>query len=210
MRRLLIGVVVAAVFGVVGVASAAASSIGLIAPWGAAVLGGSDSIALTYSVSGKNVPATALDAVSDAASAWAGWLSGNDGGGSFVVASGSGRGVNVPITIKPGGGTIAGQTKLSFDRRGFIKAATVQISGSSFGLANDYDTVYEIALHELGHAFVGLNHSDDASDLMYPYLNGVSTIGSCELSGFDALYAWLEDGSSSTGPTSPSASTVPC
>jgi hypothetical protein len=210
MRRLLIGVLVAGVLSGLGAASAAASSINLIAPWGSAVLGGSDSIALTYSVNGKNVPATALAAVSDAASTWTSWLSSNDGSGSFAVTVGSGRGVNVPITIKQGGGMIAGQTKLSFDRQGFIKAATVQISGSSFGLANDYPTIYEIALHELGHAFVGLNHSDDANDLMYPYLNGVSTVGTCELSGFNALYGWLKDGSSNTGPTLPSVGSVTC
>lgn len=116
----------------------------------------------------------------------------------------------MPITIKNGGGMIAGQTKLSYDRQGFIKGATVQISGSSFGLANNYSTVYEIVLHELGHAFVGLGHSDDPSDLMYPTLNGTTTIGACEASGFDALYGWLEAGNPGTGPTLPSGSSVSC
>jgi hypothetical protein len=186
-------------------------SIGLIAPWGSAALTGTDSITLTYSVSASpKVSQTAITAATDAAQEWAGWLSGHDGNGHFTVEQALGGSATVPITIKPGGGTIAGQTKLSSDAQGFIDAAKVQISGSSFGLSNDYGTVYEITLHELGHAFVGLGHSDDPSDLMYPTLNGTTTIGSCEASGFDALYGWLEDGSPSTGPTLPASSSVPC
>ena len=186
-------------------------TIGLIAPWGSTVLAAPDSITLTYSVSAApKVPRAAIDAATAAAQEWASWLSGHDGRGSFSVQATSGGNATVPITIKPGGGTIAGQTKLSYDRSGFISGATVQISGSSFGLANDYTTVYEITLHELGHAFVGLGHSNDPSDLMYPTLNGTTTIGTCEAAGFDALYGWLEDGSRSTGPTLPSSSSVAC
>jgi hypothetical protein len=157
----------------------------------------------------KNVAQTAVQAALDAASAWAGWLSSHDGSGHFNVQQGSG-GVTVPITIKNGGGNVAGQTKLSHDRQGFLKGATVQISGSSFGLANDYGTVYEIVLHELGHAFVGLGHSTDPADLMYPTLNGSNSIGACEAAGFDALYGWLEDGKPSTGPTLPGAGSTSC
>ena len=185
-------------------------TIGLIRPWGLAALTSPDTVTLSYSVSAsRNVSQNAVQAASDAANAWAGWLSSHDGSGHFLVQEGGG-GATVPITIKNGGGRIAGQTKLSYDRQGFIKGATVQISGSSFGLANDTSTVYEIVLHELGHAFVGLGHSDDPSDLMYPTLNGTTTIGSCEASGFDALYGWLKDGNSGTGPTLPSATSVSC
>jgi hypothetical protein len=186
-------------------------SIGLLAPWGNAVLSGSDSITITYSVSGsRNVPQAAIDAATAAAQTWQGWLSSHDRSGTFTVEETSKGSAIVPITIKPGGGRIAGQTKLSYDSQGFIDDATVQISGSSFGLSNDYDTVYEITLHELGHALVGLNHSDDPKDLMYPTLNGTKTIGPCESSGFDALYGWLEDGSVSTGPTQPDSNSVGC
>jgi hypothetical protein len=187
------------------------SSIALIAPWGTAALTGVDSITLTYSVSASStVSQTAIDAATAAAQAWANWLSSHDGQGHFTVQAASAGSASVPITIKAGGGTIAGQTKLSYDAQGFINAANVQISGSSFGLSNDYNTVYEITLHELGHAFVGLGHSNDPNDLMYPTLNGTTTIGTCELSGFDALYGWLEDGSPSTGPALPASSSVPC
>jgi hypothetical protein len=185
-------------------------SIALIAPWGDAV-NTTDSITLTYSVSGSpNVPQTAIDAATDAAQTWSSWLSSRAGNGTFAVQEAPGGSANVPITIKPGGGRIAGQTRLSYDGQGFIDGATVQISGSSFGLSNDYKTVYEITLHELGHAFVGLGHSDDPNDLMYPTLNGTTTIGKCEASGVDALYGWLKDGNSSTGPTQPASSSVPC
>jgi matrixin len=186
------------------------NSIDLIAPWGPAAFTSPDTITLSYSVSAsKSVAQTAVQAALAAASTWSSWLSSHDGSGHFNVQQGSG-GVAVPITIKNGGGTVAGQTKLSYDRQGFIKGATVQISGSSFGLANDYNTVYEIVLHELGHAFVGLGHSTDPTDLMYPTLNGTTTIGTCEAHGFDALYGWLEDGNASTGPTRPSVSSTAC
>lgn len=188
------------------------TSIALIAPWGNSVLTGTDSITLTYSVSAaRNVPQTAIDAATAAAQEWASWVAGHDGRGQFVIEQApAGTAADVPITIKPGGGTVAGQTKLSHDRQGLLDGATVQISGSSFGLGNDYNTVYEITLHELGHAFIGLGHSNDPTDLMYPTLNGTTTIGTCESSGFDALYGWLEDGSASTGPTAPASSSVPC
>jgi hypothetical protein len=62
-----------------------------------------------------SVGQTAVQAAQDAAGAWASWRSSDDGNGHFVVQQG-------------GGGTVTGQTKLSYDRQGFIKGATVQIS----------------------------------------------------------------------------------
>lgn len=186
-------------------------SIGLIAPWGDAALTGTDAITLTYSVSASpTVAQTAINAATAAAQEWAGWVSSHDGRGQFTIEQAPAGSATVQITIKAGGGKIAGQTKLSYDTQGFIDQATVQISGSSFGLSNDYATVYEITLHELGHAFIGLGHSNDPTDLMYPTINGTTTIGTCESSGFDALYGWLEDGNASTGPTLPASSSAPC
>jgi hypothetical protein len=216
MRRLLAFVSVVFVLAGVAVASAAASSIALIAPWGNAVYSytSTDTITLTYSISASpKVPQTAVDAVQQAANDWTTWLASNDGSGQFTVtAAAAGSRANVQISIKAGGGLILGRTKLSTDRQGFIKGATVQISGSTFGLANDSATVHEIALHELGHALVGLGHSDDPSDLMYPTLGSTSIgIGACELAGFDALYSpWQTDGSSSTRPTLPAVSSASC
>ena len=213
MRRLLAVASAVFVFAGVTVASAAASSINVVRPWGGAVYSGTDTITLTYSISApKAIPSAAVDAVQEAVDDWASWLPSQAEKGNFTIVAATGRRANVQISMKAGGGNILGQTHWSFDRQGFIKGATVKISGSTYGFANDPATVHEITLHELGHAFVGLGHSDDPSDLMYPTLGSTSTgIGACELAGFDALYSpWLTDGSSSTGPTLPVDSTVDC
>jgi matrixin len=214
MRRVFTVFSIVFAFTLVGVASAAAASIQLIAPWGSAVYTNTDTITLTYSISaGSKVPPQAVAAVEAAISDWQSFFSRSDGRGHFVVSEAApGVRANVPITIKNGGGTILGQTKFSFDRQGFIKAAPVSISGSSFGLANDPATVTYIAEHEFGHALVGLGHSDDANDLMFPTIGASNPgIGACEAAGFDALYSpWLTDGLSSTTPTLPSVSSIPC
>jgi hypothetical protein len=198
----------------VGAASAAAATIQVVAPWGNEVYTDTDTITLTYSINaGKKVPQEAVDAVEDAISAWQAFLAANEGSGDFVVtAAAPGAKADVPITIRNGGGRILGQTKFTLDRQGFIKAAPVSISGSSFGLANDPDTVTYIAEHELGHALVGLGHSDDSGDLMFPTIGDTNPgIGACEAAGFDLLYSpWLTDGNSSTTPTLPGATSASC
>lgn len=214
MRGLFAVFAVVLAFAVVGVAGAAAATIQLVAPWGNAVYTNTDTITLTYSISaGSKVPPQAVAAVEAAISDWQSFFARNDGRGHFLVTEAApGTRANVPITIKNGGGRILGQTKFSLDRQGFIKAAPVSISGSTFGLANDTDTVTYIAEHEFGHALVGLGHSDDPSDLMFPTIGATNPgLGACEVAGFDALYSpWLTDGSSSTTPTLPSVSSVPC
>jgi hypothetical protein len=192
----------------------AAASISLVAPWGSAVYSGTDTITLTYSISAaKAIPSAAVDEIQQAVDDWASWFQGHDGSGSFTIApAAAGSRADVQISTKAGGGNILGQTHWSFDHQGFIKGATVQISGSTHGMANTPATVHEITLHELGHAFVGLGHSNDPSDLMYPTLGSTSTgIGACELAGFHGLYSpWLTDGSSATGPTLPTSGLVDC
>jgi Matrixin len=186
-------------------------SIALIAPWGTAAYDGSK-ITVTYTLGASpGVPATARTAVGNAISSWNSCFGGGSGCGGitpktrfmFTATSGSPL---LTITIKKGGGVVAGSTKLSFDSSGLIDGARLQISAASFGSPNTTQTVYEIALHELGHV-VGLGHSTDPNDLMYPVLNGVTSFGSCEVNGFNALYSsWL--GSSS--PKSPAQSSVSC
>jgi hypothetical protein len=101
---------------------------------------------------------------------------------------------------------IAGQTHLRFDSFGFLSSARVQISGSSFGSANDAQVAWNVAEHELGHV-VGLGHSDVSTDLMYPVLNGTVSFGSCEINGAEALYgSWLPSGSAPAPPLSTSVS----
>src|SRR5581483_9098719 len=97
-------------------------------------------------------------------------------------------------------------------RGGLVDGATVQVSGSRFGFANDHNTVYEIVLHALGHALVGCRRRslERPGDPMYPKLNETTTIGGRELAGFGALYAWLRDGDASTGPTAPPSRSTAC
>jgi Matrixin len=186
-------------------------SIGLLAPWGDAAYNGS-SITVTYSISrGPRVPASAQTAVQTAIGQWNSCFGGSSGcrgispTNEFSFTSTSGSPL-LTITIKQGGGVVAGSTKLSFDSGGFIDAARLQISASSFGSPNTEATIQEIALHELGHV-VGLGHSTDPNDLMYPILNGVTSFGSCEVNGFNALYSnWLGSGS----PQQPSLTSVGC
>lgn len=186
-------------------------SIGLIAPWGFAAYNGT-SITVTYTISrGRGVPSSAQTDVQSAISQWNSCFGGGSGcrgirpKNRFSFSSTSGSPL-VTITIKKGGGNVAGSTKLSADSGGFIDAARLQISASSFGSPNTDATIKEIAVHELGHV-VGLGHSTDPNDLMYPVLNGVSTFGSCEVNGFNALYSsWL----GSSNPQQPTQSSVGC
>jgi Matrixin len=194
-----------------GAAPGSSFSIALIAPWGTAAYNGS-AVTVTYSISrGPRVPARAQTDVENALASWNSCFGGGAGCGGispknkFSFASASGAPL-LSITIKKGGGVVAGSTKLSFDSSGFISGARLQISAASFGSANTDATITEIALHELGHV-VGLGHSTDPTDLMYPVLNGVTSFGSCEVNGFNALYSsWLGTGN----PTQPSASSISC
>lgn len=115
---------------------------------------------------------------------------------------------NVKITLKVGGGLVAGQTKRRFDGNGFITSATIQISLKAFGVPNDQPTIGEIAKHEFGHA-LGLGHADFSTDLMSPVLNGVTTISACDVNGVVVAQSW-KFVSNSTTPAPPSASSVTC
>jgi hypothetical protein len=205
----------------------------LIAPWGSAAYSASaPKVTVTYAISASRaVPGSALHGVQAALDHWNNCLfsgsnsfsetlgsdsfSSTDSGCSTLsftgewqfVAAGSGATPLVEISIKKGGGRIAGQTHLGFDSSGFLDSARVQISGSSFGSRNDAHVVWNIAEHELGHV-VGLGHSDVSTDLMFPTLNGTVSFGSCEINGAEALYgSWLPSGSV---PALPSSTSVSC
>jgi hypothetical protein len=97
---------------------------------------------------------------------------------------------DIEIQIKNGGGVIAGSAQSTFEN-GFRTHVKIQISGSSFGLANDTATVNEIALHELGHG-LGLGHHSNQDDLMgttVGYEGGGPS--ACDLDGFEASHQWL-------------------
>ncbi len=73
---------------------------------------------------------------------------------------------------------------------------------------NDADTwnigantdVFSVALHELGHS-LGLGHSDDPTDVMYPYYKMVTTLNSGDIAAIQTLYA--------SGPAAPPVTTPP-
>jgi hypothetical protein len=193
-----------------GGAAGSSFSIDLLAPWGNAAYNGSG-ITVTYTLGASpGVPGSARTAVQNALNSWNSCFGGGSGCGGispkhkFAFSATSGPPL-LAITIKKGGGIVAGSTKLSYSS-GFIAGARLQISAASFGSPNTIQTITEIAKHELGHV-VGLGHSDDPNDLMYPVLNGVTSFGSCEVNGFNALYSsWLGSGS----PTLLSQSSVSC
>jgi hypothetical protein len=65
--------------------------------------------------------------------------------------------------------------------------------------------VFSVALHELGHS-LGLGHSDDPSDVMYPYYKLVSTLNTGDIAAVQSLYA---AGPAITAPAPPTPTPSP-
>ncbi len=67
--------------------------------------------------------------------------------------------------------------------------------------------VFSIALHETGHA-LGLGHSDDPNDVMYPYYHMHTGLNQGDISAIQQLYA-AQDGTSAANPSAPAPSPTP-
>jgi Matrixin len=63
--------------------------------------------------------------------------------------------------------------------------------------------IYSVALHELGHA-LGLGHSDNPADVMYPYYKDVTTLADGDKAAILTMYA-AQDGT----PTTPAPTPTP-
>jgi Matrixin len=75
----------------------------------------------------------------------------------------------------------------------------------TWNIGADVD-VFSVALHETGHA-LGLGHSDDPSDVMYPYYRMASALGAGDIAAIQQQYAAANGPSTTT--TSPDAPTMP-
>ncbi len=74
----------------------------------------------------------------------------------------------------------------------------------SWHIGADVD-LFSVALHETGHT-LGLGHSDDPNDVMYPYYKQVSTLNSGDIQAILTLYA-AQDSPSATPAPSPAPAT---
>ncbi len=86
----------------------------------------------------------------------------------------------------------AGQVTRFTDNRGWLRAATIELSTRSIsGKSQKSSTVYAVALHEVGH-LLGLEHSDDERDIMAAWVTSARLTGR-DVSTMRALYGVEED-----------------
>ena len=103
---------------------------------------------------------------------------------------------DIVIVIEDDGGKILGQTRTrSVGRQACVLRSTfIRLNGEVFGQEFSGAGIRNVARHEFGHA-LGLGHSDDPSDLMYPTFECQDVFGDYDIvisdyaiDGLDAIY----------------------
>ncbi len=71
-------------------------------------------------------------------------------------------------------------------------AGDLHFDDAEFWRVGAHVDLFSVALHELGHA-LGLGHSDNPNDVMYPYYSMVSTLAAGDIAAIQTLYAAREE-----------------
>jgi predicted Zn-dependent protease len=113
-----------------------------------------------------------------------------------LLSEGKPNEADIVIHMRVGGGVILGQalpktvSPFSCD----LNQVSIQLSGKAFGNEFSSAGTQNVARHELGHA-LGLGHSDDEADLMFPSFEFAPIFGgdsvpisACDVQGIEDIY----------------------